>query len=237
MLLTVLLFSLMGDRVPAGPAARGARGLRRRAGRRSWSRGCAGTPLAGAAAAYSRSQTPPAPSAVARACERSNLILVLLIAQVVQVLLLSVSVFAFFVVFGSADHGPRRGGPLGGCGRHPQPVLVPQAESRAAAGVGVPVGVLRALLHGVRRDRRQLPQAVLHRGHRPPRSARCVPEPVYRSLLAARPTDGGAGPAPGGPAAAIRRRGPARRGRRSRRRRPRRRRPPRRCRRSRRRGS
>ncbi|MFN8080403.1 MAG: hypothetical protein U0Q19_12645 [Kineosporiaceae bacterium] len=57
---------------------------------------CAGTPLAERAARIA----PPAPRAVLSRAQRVNLVLVLLAAQTVQVALLSVAVFGFFLGFG-----------------------------------------------------------------------------------------------------------------------------------------
>ena len=64
--------------------------------------GCRGTPLEAAARSYAeRDESHPVLDEHLGGLQKVNLILVLLIAQAVQVLLLSVSVFAFFVVFGS----------------------------------------------------------------------------------------------------------------------------------------
>ena len=61
--------------------------------------GVRGTPLEAAAAAYA-DDTDTVIDTDLGGLQKANLVLVLLIAQAVQVLLLSVSVFAFFVVFG-----------------------------------------------------------------------------------------------------------------------------------------
>lgn len=104
MLLTVLLFSLMGIGFLLARLPEELEVFDRELEPQVVVAGCAGTPLAGAAAAYSRSSAAgPAPL---QGLERSNLILVLLIAQIVQVLLLSLSVFGFFVVFGTLAMDP-----------------------------------------------------------------------------------------------------------------------------------
>lgn len=61
---------------------------------------CRSTPLAEAAQALADSGEHVHQDAEVRGFQKANLVLVLLIAQFVQVLLLSVSVFVFFVVFG-----------------------------------------------------------------------------------------------------------------------------------------
>jgi len=57
---------------------------------------CAETPVAGAAAQI----TPDASNVALSALQRTNLVLVLLISQALQVMLLAVSVFTFFLMFG-----------------------------------------------------------------------------------------------------------------------------------------
>ena len=65
-------------------------------------RACAGTPLEQAARdLVDDPERDPAAHAQVTGFERWNLILVLLVIQAVQVLLLSVAVFAFFLLFGS----------------------------------------------------------------------------------------------------------------------------------------
>ena len=100
--------------------------------------------------------------------QRTNLLLVLLITQASQVLLLAVSVWLFFLLFGQVAIedsvinswvGQRRPALPAGPGR-------PRAVPRAAEGVDVPGGLLRPLLHGLRGHRRELPGAVLPRDHR-----------------------------------------------------------------------
>ncbi len=64
--------------------------------------GCRGTPLETAARSYAdRDESHPVLDERLGGLQKANLILVLLIAQAVQVLLLSLSVFAFFLVFGA----------------------------------------------------------------------------------------------------------------------------------------
>ena len=93
--------------------------------------------------------------------QRRNLMLMLFIAQAIQMLSLVVIVFGFFVVFGSiairpsvieawvgaeaALHGP-----------------VPPHQRRAVLRGGLPVGVRRPLLHRPGRHRPELPARVLH---------------------------------------------------------------------------
>jgi hypothetical protein len=72
------------------------------------SRACAGTPLAPACAELlDDPDADPAAYAEVQGYERWNLILALVIVQAVQVLLLAVSVFAFFLVFGSLVMEPQ----------------------------------------------------------------------------------------------------------------------------------
>ena len=75
--------------------------------------------------------------------EKANLLLVLIVTQALQVLLLALSVFAFFVIFGVGGHDPRRTRGLDRLG-HPRASVGHQPLGRAAAGLGVPRGVLRA---------------------------------------------------------------------------------------------
>ena len=62
---------------------------------------CKGTPLEEAARQLAESGEHVHQDATVRGFQKANLILVLLVAQVVQVLLLSVAVFLFFIVFGA----------------------------------------------------------------------------------------------------------------------------------------
>lgn len=62
--------------------------------------GCAGTPLAAAAQEWARTHNFADQHDHVRGLQKVNLILVLLIAQGVQVLLLAVSIFVFFLIFG-----------------------------------------------------------------------------------------------------------------------------------------
>ena len=89
------------DRIPAGAAGRGARRVDddvdademvEACRRRRWSEAAASWPPT--------TRTDPAAMPRCAGCEKANLVLVLLIAQAVQVLLLSLAVFAFFLVFG-----------------------------------------------------------------------------------------------------------------------------------------
>ena len=69
--------------------------------------GARGTPLEVAAASYAESsETDRTREEHIGGLQKANLVLVLLIAQAVQVLLLSLSVFAFFLVFGSLVMDP-----------------------------------------------------------------------------------------------------------------------------------
>ena len=69
--------------------------------------GARGTPLEVAAASYAESdEADRTREEHIGGLQKANLVLVLLIAQAVQVLLLSVSVFAFFLVFGSLVMDP-----------------------------------------------------------------------------------------------------------------------------------
>jgi hypothetical protein len=104
MLLTVLLFSVMGIGFLLARLPEELEVFDGELDADVVAAGCAGTPLAGAAASYPRGQS--ADDEHLHGLQRTNLILVLLIAQVVQVLLLSVSVFAFFVVFGALTMDP-----------------------------------------------------------------------------------------------------------------------------------
>ncbi len=69
---------------------------------------CRGTPLAAYAEAVARTTTEPTPAGhpahlqppPVHGMERTNLLLVLMVAQILQVLLVAVSVFVFFVLFG-----------------------------------------------------------------------------------------------------------------------------------------
>lgn len=71
-------------------------------------RACAGTPLERPCAELlADPEADPAARAEVRGYERWNLILALVIVQAVQVLLLAVSVFAFFLVFGSLVMEPQ----------------------------------------------------------------------------------------------------------------------------------
>ncbi len=93
-----------------------------------------------------------------------NLVLVLVIAQAVQVLLLAIAVFAFFIVFGAVaiDDGVIESW----TGEQVIHVFdLDLVSERAAPGLGVPRGVLRPLLHRLRDHRRALPQGVLHGDH------------------------------------------------------------------------
>ena len=67
---------------------------------------CSGTPLAEAARELAASGRAVHQDAEVRGFQKANLVLVLLIAQFVQVLLLSASVFVFFVVFGTVAMQP-----------------------------------------------------------------------------------------------------------------------------------
>jgi hypothetical protein len=69
---------------------------------------CAGTPFAELATtrADDLAQTMSTGSAKVTGFERANLVLVLLVSQALQVLLLSVAVFGFFLVFGAVAIGP-----------------------------------------------------------------------------------------------------------------------------------
>ena len=89
--------------VPPGPAARGGRQGRRRPRRRdAASRCCAGTPVEEACRELvAEDGADPASYAEVTGYERWNLVLVLVVIQGVQVLLLTLSVFLFLLVFGS----------------------------------------------------------------------------------------------------------------------------------------
>jgi len=63
--------------------------------------GCAGTPLEGAARELAAERTDLAVDSQVLGLEKANLVLALVIAQAVQVLLLSVAVCIFFMLFGS----------------------------------------------------------------------------------------------------------------------------------------
>ena len=100
--LTVLLFAAMAVAVPDGTAARGARLLRPQA-RRDPDPGCPARHAAGVThRRRGRGLRPGAGTGRRRigGFERANLVLVLVVAQVSQVLLLSGAVFVFFLVFG-----------------------------------------------------------------------------------------------------------------------------------------
>lgn len=64
--------------------------------------GCAGTPMA----QWAHLDTAPGIDEPMGGLERGNLVLALLVSQAIQVLLLSVSVFAFFLVFGAVTMDP-----------------------------------------------------------------------------------------------------------------------------------
>ncbi len=93
-----------------------------------------------------------------------NLVLVLVIAQAVQVLLLSLAVFAFFIVFGAVaiDDTVIESW----TGEDVVHLFGHRSAQRAAdPGLGLPGGLLRPLLHRLRDHRRGLPQGVLHGDH------------------------------------------------------------------------
>ena len=90
--------------------------------------------------------------------ERWNLILVLLVTQIAQVLLLSVAVLGFFLLFGGIVMAPDVQAAWTG---DPAPARQPVAG--AGAGLDLPGVVLRAVLHGRGDDRRDLQGAVLQR--------------------------------------------------------------------------
>ena len=98
--------------------------------------------------------------------QRANLVLVLLFAQAVQVLLLVAVGVRVLHPFGplmikDGDHRV-----MGGRAPRRSAVrAVPAREQRTGPGVRLPGGVLGALLHRLRRDRRALPQGVLHGDH------------------------------------------------------------------------
>jgi len=62
---------------------------------------CAGTPLEAAARSVAASGADPSAYAEVTGLQKANLVLMLLVAQAVQVLLLALAVFAFFLVFGA----------------------------------------------------------------------------------------------------------------------------------------
>ena len=90
--------------------------------------------------------------------QKWNLVLVLLVSQFVQVLLLSVAVLAVLP-------GLRQRRDAAGRGRVLAPGQGRRRRGPAAQGLGVPGRLLGALLHRLRRDRRDLPPAVLHLRH------------------------------------------------------------------------
>jgi len=64
-------------------------------------RTCQGTPLEAAARSMVETRATVEQDASVRGFQKANLVLVLLVTQAVQVLLLSLSVFVFFIVFGT----------------------------------------------------------------------------------------------------------------------------------------
>ena len=154
--------------------------------------------------------------------EKANLVLVLVIAQAVQVLLLVGRGLAFFMVFGSVaiddDVIDRWIG---------EPARLPgwpaTRQRPAGPGLDLPRCVLRALLHRLRRHRRDVP-----RSSSSPRS--CASSSARSACARSTASSGTCRPRTAGPLSP--RRGPARPARRCCRRRPGRRRRPRRCRRT-----
>ena len=122
---------------------------------------CAGTPVESAAAELEITEEMLERHSDVVGFERGNLVLVLLIAQAIQVLLLVGR--GLGVLPGVRDRRDRRRRDRG-VGRRPAPLRrgVRPGEPRARPGLDLPRGVRRPLLHGLRRHRRQLPQAVLH---------------------------------------------------------------------------
>ena len=93
--------------------------------------------------------------------EKANLLLVLIVTQALQVMLLAVSVFAFFVVFGAVimTHGVQKA--WTGSTIHALPYAT--NLSVELLQVSVFLAASRPRLHRLRRHRRDLPRPVLHR--------------------------------------------------------------------------
>ena len=124
--------------------------------------GCAGTPLESAARDLAARRTDLAVDSQVVGLEKANLVLALVIAQAVQVLLLSVAVSLFFMVFGSVAIEDEV--IVSWIGEVPDYPLRRRLRQRPAGqGLDLPRLVQRPLLHGLRRHRRDVPPAVLHR--------------------------------------------------------------------------
>ena len=132
---TVLLFAFSRSRSCSPGCPRSSTGSTTRSTVERGER-CRGTPLGGSRAVAGRDDHGTARRAdEIHGLEKANLLLVLIVAQALQVLLLSVSVFAFFVVFGAViipTACSRRG-----CLHHPRAAVGHQPVGRAAPGLGV----------------------------------------------------------------------------------------------------
>ena len=112
--------------------------------------------------------------------QKANLVLVLLVAQAVQVLLLAVRRLLLLRALrgrrdrGLGHHELARRGP-------PHLPVGPPGEPGAGAGLDLPGGVQRPLLHGLRRHRQQLPPAVLRQDHARARPRRRRPDLLPRA--------------------------------------------------------
>ena len=177
--MAVMFFAADGGGLPAGPAARGDGPGRRRHRPRPARRADPGHARRSTARPRCSTEIPEGELRgvlEVAGLQKWNLVLVLLVSQFVQVLLLSVAVLVFFLVFGSVVMQPDV------VGSWLRQATTPTDVTRAAAeGVGVPGRLLRAVLHRLRRDRRDLPPAVLHSVTRELERAVAV-RAVYRTL-------------------------------------------------------
>ncbi len=156
-----------------------------------------GTPVAESLTRLDLAHVEPAPL---HGLPRANLLIVLLIAQATQVLVLSLAVFAFFIVFGRLIMTPSVIQGWTGDDTAPHdPRHQPARQRGALPGVGLPGRLRRALLHRVRRDRPDLPRPVLHlrlaRARAGHRGAHGLPRAAPRAGAGRRltPTVGGCG--------------------------------------------
>ena len=136
-------------------------------------RACAGTPLEQASREVAADPAiDPQDFAQVSGFERWNLILVLLVIQTVQVVLLSATVFVFFMLFGSLVMETKTQESWTGLESHPQRAVPDPRVGLADEGLAVPRVLQRLLLHRLGGHRRHLPPPVLLRRRAPARAGR-----------------------------------------------------------------
>ncbi len=119
-----------------------------------------GTPLEDAARRLCEEDTELTEGAEITGLQKVNLVTVLVVAQAVQVVLLALAVFAFFLVFGTVAIQPDViDSWIGHAPTYPPGPGV--GQRRADPGLDVPGRLRGALLHRRRDHRRDLPQGVL----------------------------------------------------------------------------